>query len=112
VNAYVEARCTNCKKDFQWLIGTPFVCPICKHRTYHDHQHPVGKLTPREVEIVGAIIEGKTTDCELSDALCITKRTVSNHLHHILRKLGVKNRTEAALRALRLGLINIKEDES
>ena len=37
--------------------------------------------------------------------LCISIRTVENHLYHIFDKLGVSSRTEAALYALQTGLL-------
>jgi DNA-binding CsgD family transcriptional regulator len=42
---------------------------------------------------------------ELADALSISPRTASTHVEHILAKLGVATRTEAAARAVRDGLV-------
>lgn len=96
MNAYREAKCPN-GHEFRWLTGTPFICPVCK---YQMQPGRIGPLTPRESEVLKTMIRGKTTDREISEALCITERTVSNHVHRVLRKLQAKTRTEAVIRAL------------
>jgi DNA-binding CsgD family transcriptional regulator len=51
-------------------------------------------LTPREREVLQWIAAGKSTD-EIARELCVTAATVSKHLEHIYRKLGVTSRTGA-----------------
>lgn len=51
-------------------------------------------LTDREREVMQLLAEGKT-DGEIAEALCLSASTVNTHVHHILAKLNVKNRTEA-----------------
>ena len=51
-------------------------------------------LTAREREVLGWIAAGKSTR-EIAGELWITRATVSKHLHHIYRKLGVTSRTGA-----------------
>ena len=53
-------------------------------------------LTTREREVLALVVLGKT-DQNIADALRIERKTASNHLSRILRKLGVSSRTEAAL---------------
>jgi DNA-binding CsgD family transcriptional regulator/tetratricopeptide (TPR) repeat protein len=60
-------------------------------------------LTAREVEILRLLAAGKSTT-EISDELFVSARTVSTHVTHILRKLGVPNRTAAVAWAMREGL--------
>jgi len=48
-------------------------------------------LTTREQQVVGLISQGLTNK-EIADRLCIAEHTVRNHVHHMLRKLGVKHR--------------------
>ncbi len=50
-------------------------------------------------EVLAYVAEGKT-DTEIGARLHISPRTVKKHLKNIFRKLGVKTRTAAALRAL------------
>jgi DNA-binding NarL/FixJ family response regulator len=57
------------------------------------------QLSPREREVLEHIAQGKT-DRQIAEALYISRITVSNHVVHILAKLGVPNRTAAAMRTL------------
>lgn len=61
-------------------------------------------LTPREREILQLITAGRTTQ-EIADTLYIAPGTVRVHIHAILQKLEVRDRTQAALLALQKGLI-------
>jgi two-component system NarL family response regulator len=61
-------------------------------------------LTPREREILQLITAGKTTQ-EIAQTFYITPGTVRVHIHAILQKLDVRDRTQAALLALQKGLI-------
>ena len=61
---------------------------------------PLGEaLTPRQQEILNLIAEGMTNK-EISRKLTLSAATVRTHLSEIFRKLGVKNRTEAARQVL------------
>jgi DNA-binding CsgD family transcriptional regulator len=53
------------------------------------------RLSRREREVLELIIEGHT-DKEIADRLYISPRTVTTHVTHILNKLGVGSRGEAA----------------
>jgi DNA-binding NarL/FixJ family response regulator len=57
-------------------------------------------LSPRELQVVAALAEGRT-NAEIGERLVIASSTVQSHVKNILRKLGVRNRTEAAARYLR-----------
>jgi len=58
---------------------------------------PLDGLTPRESEIAGLIARGRSNK-EIARELCIEISTVKNHVHHVLEKLGVRGRAEAARR--------------
>jgi DNA-binding NarL/FixJ family response regulator len=60
-------------------------------------------LTPRETEILGHIASGKTNR-QIANELHLSRSTVKRHLEHILPKLGVSDRTQAAVKAVELGL--------
>jgi DNA-binding NarL/FixJ family response regulator len=60
-------------------------------------------LTQRELEIVNAVLGGSSTS-EIAATLSISERTVKHHLTNVFDKLGVWNRLELALFALRHGL--------
>jgi DNA-binding NarL/FixJ family response regulator len=55
------------------------------------------RLTPREAEVIGLIAQGLTNK-QIADVLFISESTVKVHVLHIFEKLGVRTRTEAALR--------------
>jgi DNA-binding NarL/FixJ family response regulator len=55
-------------------------------------------LSRRELEVIGLVSEG-LTNSEIAKKLFISVATVKVHLNHIYDKLGVRTRTEAALRA-------------
>lgn len=55
-------------------------------------------LTPRELEVYALLAEGRSNR-EIAHALFISEVTVKVHVRHILRKLGVRTRTEAAVQA-------------
>ena len=61
-------------------------------------------LSGRELEVLALVAEGRTNG-EIGTALFITPKTASVHVTHILNKLGVSSRIEAALFAAQSGLI-------
>ena len=61
-------------------------------------------LSERELEILGWIASG-SSNREISVQLVIAEGTVKNHVTNILSKLGVSDRTQAALKAKEIGLI-------
>jgi DNA-binding NarL/FixJ family response regulator len=56
-----------------------------------------GDLTPRERE-VWALVAGGLTNPQIAERLGLSDNTVKFHVQHLFSKLGVKNRTEAALK--------------
>ncbi len=64
----------------------------------------VAQLTEREREILTLLARG-ASNREISETLYIAGGTVKNHLSNILGKLGVRDRTQAALKARELGLL-------
>jgi DNA-binding NarL/FixJ family response regulator len=65
---------------------------------------PPGLLTPREVEVLRLLAQGQTNR-EIARELSIALSTVKNHVQHIITKLGVSDRTQAAVRAVELGVL-------
>ena len=61
-------------------------------------------LTPRETEILGHLALGKTNR-QIASELHLSLSTVKRHLEHILPKLKVSDRTQAAVKAIELGLV-------
>jgi DNA-binding NarL/FixJ family response regulator len=65
---------------------------------------PVEPLTPREAEVLG-LMAAAYTNREIADALGTAEGTVKIHVSNILSKLGARDRTQAVLSALELGLL-------
>lgn len=62
------------------------------------------RLTPREIEVLQLLAQGQTNR-EIAGKLTLSVSTVKIHVEHILEKLSVSDRTQAAVRAVELGLI-------
>ena len=62
-----------------------------------------GSLTQRETDILALLAEGKSNR-DISRALFLSEKTVKAHLAAIFRKLGVTNRTQAAMAAVSMGI--------
>jgi DNA-binding NarL/FixJ family response regulator len=62
-------------------------------------------LTSREIEVLEQVVAGATNQ-EIAETLHITKNTVKIHLRNILEKLHVQNRIQAAVQAVREGLVD------
>jgi DNA-binding NarL/FixJ family response regulator len=71
-------------------------------RTPEESREP---LTERETDVLRQLALGKSNK-EICQALNISEQTVKTHVSHILEKLGVPSRTQAALFAIRAGLVN------
>jgi HD-GYP domain-containing protein (c-di-GMP phosphodiesterase class II) len=75
------------------------------HRVRRRAGLPSG-LTAREAEVLVLLGQGRSNP-EIAAELHVSRKTVSSHLEHIYAKLGVKTRTEAALFAMRHGLLGM-----
>ena len=79
----------------------------CSHRTLKTIEHSNSfsePLSEREVEILRLIAHG-ASNREIADALFLAEGTVKNHVTNILGKLGVRDRTQAAIKAKDIGLV-------
>jgi len=63
-------------------------------------------LTERERELLGCLASGATATDEIAARLYISPKTVKNHLANIYAKLGVSDRAQAVVEAVRLGLMS------
>ena len=61
-------------------------------------------LTARETEILQLLAQGRTNP-QIAGKLVVSPGTVKNHVRHIIAKLEVSDRTQAAVRAIELGLL-------
>jgi NarL family two-component system response regulator LiaR len=67
-------------------------------------------LTGRETEVLRQLARGKSNK-EIAASLVIAEKTVRTHVSNILAKLGVTSRTQAALHAVRTGLVSLEAGE-
>ncbi|MBV9454019.1 MAG: response regulator transcription factor [Rubrobacter sp.] len=67
---------------------------------------PIEGLTPRELEVLRFVARG-STNRDIADTLVISRGTVKRHVENLIRKLGVSDRTQAAVRAYELGLVGL-----
>ena len=68
------------------------------------------RLSPREREVLRLLTHGQTNR-EIAQNLIVSVSTVKIHVEHILAKLGVSDRTQAAVRAIELGLLQTASKE-
>jgi NarL family two-component system response regulator LiaR len=68
---------------------------------------PGAALTPRELEVLRLIANGMSNK-EIARELVLNERTVKGHVSNILAKLGLADRTQAALYAVREGIAPIR----
>lgn len=66
-------------------------------------RQPESPLTAREREIA-ALVAGGLSNAEIAERLVLTPGTVGNHLGHIMRRLGARNRVQVAVWAVEHGL--------
>jgi two-component system response regulator DegU len=67
-------------------------------------------LTERELEVLRLVGQG-ASNRDIAASLFISEKTAKNHLTHIFEKLGVSDRTQAALYAVRAGLVKLDKHQ-
>ena len=68
---------------------------------------PISDLTPRELDVLRLVAAGKPNK-QIAAELAISERTARTHVSRILRKLTLSSRTQAALWAVREGLVDVE----
>ncbi|HEX6383038.1 MAG TPA: response regulator transcription factor [Anaerolineae bacterium] len=97
--------------------GRPSLQPTIAYKLMQELNRPRRELPPteeplteREVEILKLVAQGLSNQA-IADRLVISERTARTHISHILDKLHLANRTQAALYALRQGIASLDENE-
>lgn len=95
-----------CKAIKAAALGQVQLAPEAAARLVREVRNPNSPeiLTDRETEVLRALAKGMTNR-EIGRALRIGERTVKTHVSHVLGKLGLQSRTQAALYAVRIGLV-------
>ena len=75
-----------------------------QNQDYANQYFLYEELTNREREVLDLIAQGKSNQ-EIAEILFITLKTVKTHVSNILAKLGVEDRTQAAIYAFKHGLV-------
>ncbi len=95
-----------------WL--SPAVARQVVHRALNDPspspEPEPSPLTPRETEVLCLLAQGLDNGA-IAERLVVTKRTIQNHVSTIYSKLNVDSRTQAALYAIRRGLVDVTPED-
>jgi len=84
--------------------GTGILDGLLKSSAPEGPKEPIESLTPREREVLRLLAEGLPNKL-IADRLGVSENTAKCHVNSILGKLGAESRTEAVVRAARLGLV-------
>jgi two-component system, NarL family, response regulator LiaR len=76
----------------------------------HQRAPLLESFTEREVEVLRLVARGHTNQ-EIAQSLLVSVSTVKKYVHNIISKLEVSDRTQAAIRAIELGLLIGQEEE-
>ena len=107
------------RKDAEPEILLAAVRAVARGRTFIDPSvalqlagGPGGhdELSAREREVLRHVALGRSNR-EIGEVLCVSEETVKTHVGHILGKLGVENRAQAVVQALKRGLVSLEELE-
>jgi DNA-binding NarL/FixJ family response regulator len=90
--------------------GRVYLAPEAAARLMREVRTPESPetLTERETEVLQLLARGKANK-QIATSLHVTEKTVKAHVSSILAKLGVQSRTQAALYAVRAGLVSVRE---
>lgn len=97
--------------------GNSSLHPAIARKLLEEISQPSGQggegesLTDREVTVLKLVAQGYSNR-DIADELTVSEATVRTHVSHILAKLELSSRTQAALYALRKGIASLYEDES
>jgi two-component system, NarL family, response regulator LiaR len=89
--------------------GGAYIDPQVAHRVMQYIKPPTpttnfGELSPRELDVLKLLVEG-LSNAEIAEALFLSPNTVKTHVRGIMNKLAVSDRVQAAVTALRSGLV-------
>ncbi|HEY9788333.1 MAG TPA: response regulator transcription factor [Candidatus Obscuribacterales bacterium] len=77
--------------------------PLPEQEEEKEENNPFA-LSQRELEVLTLLVEGLSNQ-QIADKLCLGTETIKTHMRHIMRKLSVSDRTQAAIKAMREGIV-------
>ena len=96
--------------------GKPTLSPRSELSLFHQIQNdkmpapPVEALTVRELEILRWLAQG-LTNADIAKKANVAEGTVRSHISNLINKLGLENRAQAVIYAIRTGLIDLNQEE-
>jgi NarL family two-component system response regulator LiaR len=100
----------------QVYAGNSSLHPSIARKLLEEISQPSGRgrdgesLTDRETAVLKLVAQGYSNR-DIADELTVSEATVRTHVSHILAKLELSSRTQAALYALRRGIVSLYEDQ-
>ena len=92
--------------------GESVLQPAATARLLRELRHaaagPLSQLTPRETDVLKGLAQGRSNR-EIAKALSVSEETVKSHVSNILAKLGLADRTQAAIYALQHHLVPLDQ---
>lgn len=85
-------------------LRTALACLTSPGKSGRECQAGHSLLSPREIEVLSLVMEGRSNH-EVAEKLCLSMETIKSHMRNLMEKLGANDRTQAAVQALRLGLV-------
>lgn len=105
--AYIHPKVThNLVSEFRRLATEGFSTEPSGFRDM-EYRPPVHLLTHRECEVLQLMADGKSNRA-IGEELYISEKTVKNHVSNILQKMGVEDRTQAVVVAIKNGWVKIR----
>jgi DNA-binding NarL/FixJ family response regulator len=90
--------------DGQVLLEAPDVDYVLDQYRTPTLSHRAETVTSRERDVLRCLVQGISSTDDIADELYISQKTVKNHLASIYGKLGVNDRAQAVVEAMKLGL--------
>ena len=109
-------RAVRCVAEGEVWVGEGFLSRVMeKYRAAVEHKEGAaagpGGLTPREVDVLKHVAAGLRNK-EIAARLFISEKTVKVHLTHIYQRLGLNDRVEVALYAIRHGIVTVPRESN
>jgi two-component system, NarL family, response regulator LiaR len=99
------ARAVRAAHEGQALLDPAVAARLVEAIAQPAGEPPRAALTPREREVLALVAHGLSNK-RIARELAVSEKTVKTHVGHVLAKLGAADRTEAAVRAVRSGLVS------